>query len=95
MKLEEALVELINHPSNTNQTGLSLCPEVGWRITFTPSDRGDGEVMVLAKESLIEWADGHAWDELQYALAADWTRDNLGEWIRREENYTELMEAAL
>jgi hypothetical protein len=95
MKLEEALVELINHPSNTNHTGLSLCPEVGWRLTFTPSDRLDGAVAILAKEQLQEWADGHEWTELQYAIAANWIMDNLGEWIRKEENYTELMEVAL
>jgi hypothetical protein len=95
MTLQEAISEIIQHPANTNHTGLSLCPEVGWRLTFTPSDRGEGDVMVLAKESLQEWADGHEWTELQYALAADWIRDNLGEWIRHEENYTKLMEVAL
>lgn len=95
MKLQEAIIELIEHPSNTNNTGLSLCPQLGWRLTFNDYDRGDGEVMVLAKESLIEWADGQAWDELQYYLADKWVLDNLSEWLRREENYIELMEAAL
>jgi hypothetical protein len=94
MTLQEAIAELINHPSNTNSTGLSLCPEVGWRLTFSPSDRGDGEVVVLSKEALAEWADGHEWTELQYAIAADWIRANLGEWIRNEPNYVALIKAA-
>jgi hypothetical protein len=93
MTLQEAIAELINHPSNTNLS-LSLSPEVGWGLTFTPSDRGEGEVLVLAKESLIEWANGFEWTELQYALAADWIRANLGEWIRNEPNYVALIKAA-
>lgn len=95
MTLQEAIAALIEHPANTNHTGLSLCPEVGWRLTFTPSDRSEGEVAILAKEQLHEWAGGHAWDELQYGVAADWIRDMLGGWLRDEPNYSVLMEAAV
>lgn len=93
--LKNALIELMEHPSNTNTTGLELCPVMGWRLTFLPGDMSDGGVMVIAKESLNEWADGHAWDDAQFDLAAEFITDNLGDWLREEPNHLELMSMAM
>jgi hypothetical protein len=80
--LKSQIVRLMESTSNTNQTGLTLSPEYGWNITFTPMDREEGAIMVLSKDGLQEWADGHEWDDEQYDLAAEYITDNLGDWLR-------------
>ena len=82
--LKSQIVRLMESTSNTNQTGLTLSPEYGWNITFTPMDREEGAIMVLSKEGLQEWADGHEWDAEQYDLAAEYITDNLGDWLSED-----------
>jgi hypothetical protein len=70
--------------SDTNQTGLTLSPD-GWGLTFQRADLGEGEVVILAKESLHEFAQGGQWDEDLLDAAEEWITDNLGEWMRSQE----------
>jgi hypothetical protein len=79
--LKSKIVDLIESSANTNQTGLTLSPESGWGLTFQTSDLQDGEIMVISKEGLQEWADGHEWTDEQYDQAAEYITDNLGDWL--------------
>lgn len=79
--LRATIIDLMEHPSNTNQTGLTLSP-AGWGLTFQREDLRGGEVMVISKDSFHDWADGHEWDDHQYTLAAEYVTDNIGDWLR-------------
>jgi hypothetical protein len=83
--LRETLIGLMESESNTNSTGLTLSP-AGWGVTFQKSDLVEGEVMILSKESLTEFARGGAWDDDMVYAACEWIENNLGEWTRSEEN---------
>jgi hypothetical protein len=79
--LKSQIVRIIESSANTNQTCITLSPEYGWNVSFIPSDREDDAEMIITKESLNEWADGNAWDDAQFDLAAEFITDNLGEWL--------------
>ena len=79
--LKNTIIELMEHPSNTNTTGLELCPVMGWRLTLRPEDMSEGGIMVISREALEEWADGHEWDDAQFDLAEEFITDNLGDWL--------------
>jgi hypothetical protein len=87
--LKSKIVDLIESSANTNQTGLTLSAEFGWGLTFQPSDMQDDEIMVISKEGLQEWADGHEWTDEQYDLAAEFITDNLGDWLSEDIDKTE------
>ena len=87
--LKSKIVDLIESPANTNQTGLTLSAEFGWGLTFQPSDLQDDEIMVISKEALQEWSNGYKWDDEQYDLAAEFITDNLGSWLSEDLDQSE------
>jgi hypothetical protein len=82
--LKSQIVRIIESSANTNQTCITLSPEGGWNVSFIPSDREDDAEMIITKEGLNEWADGNAWDDAQFALAAEFITDNLGDWLSED-----------
>ena len=87
--LKSQIVRLMESTSNTNQTCITLSPEHGWNVSFIPSDREDGAVMIITKEGLNEWADGNAWDDAQFDLAAEFITDNLRDWLSEDLDQSE------
>jgi hypothetical protein len=82
--LRATIIDLMEHPSNTNQTGLTISPELGWRLTFSNQDREENAVMLICKESLEEWNDGHGWDDHAAELCAEWITDNAKSWLKAD-----------
>lgn len=79
-QLVEAIADMMEGPSNTNSTGITLHRTQGWRPTFTPYDiETDHEIAVVYKEQLSEWNTGdHYFDAY---LSAEWIRENVVLWI--------------
>jgi hypothetical protein len=87
--LKSQIVRIIELSANTNQTCITLSPEYGWNVSCIPSDREDDAVEIITKEGLNEWADGNAWDDAQFALAAEFITDNLGDWLSEDLDQSE------
>ena len=87
--LKSQIVRIIESSANTNQTCITLSPEYGWNVSFIPSDREDGAETIITKEGLNEWADGNAWDDAQFDLAAEFITDNLGDWLSEDLDQSE------
>jgi hypothetical protein len=87
--LKSKIVHLMESPSNTTDTCLTLSAEYGWNVSFIPSDREDDAVQVITKEALQEWSNGYKWTDEQYDLAAEFITDNLGDWLSEDIDKTE------
>lgn len=94
MTLEGAILRALSMRGDSNAIGLTLTPEVGWGTSYGQKDRRDGEILILNQESLMQWARGFSWTPHQVQICAEWIMGNLGEWIRNQEKYAQLMEAA-
>lgn len=87
--LKSQIVRIIDSSANTNQTCITLSPEYGWNVSFIPSDREEGAVMIITKEALNEWADGGEWDDALFELAAEFIGANLRDWLSEDLDKTQ------
>lgn len=72
-QLVAEIESLMDSPSNTDSTGISLHRNLGWRPTFQPSDiDADDEVAVVYKNDFFT-TDAYE--------IAEWICDNVVEWI--------------
>lgn len=78
-QLVAEIESMMDSPSNTDSTGISLHRNLGWRPTFQPSDIDtDDEIAIVYKNDIIAAGDG----ECAAHAIAEWIADNVVEWIR-------------
>lgn len=55
-QLVETIADLMEHPSNTDSTGITLHRDLGWRLTFQSSDiETEDEVSVVSKNYIVSY----------------------------------------
>ena len=94
MTLTEAIQTALEMRGDNNGIGVTLHPDAGWHASYGPLAHQEDEILIINQESLNHWNRGMEWDENAICICADWIMGNLAEWIRSEENYAQLMEAA-